>query len=102
MVGGLVANASIFMVNDVIRSQRRRGGNKNGNKNRTMINAVFVRNRTILLIMLATCCGLIPYLLDGTREVFWFSFAIGTIGGLLFSLVSLFFFLPVLLWTKNS
>ena len=97
MLGGLVANASIFMISDVIRFQKK----AKGNKNRAMIKAVFVRGRTILLTILATCCGLTPYLLDGSQEAFWFSFAIGTIGGLLFSLFSLFFFLPVLLWEKK-
>ena len=98
MLGGLVANASIFIVNDVIQLQRQH----KRDPNRTMIRAVFNRSRTILLTNLATCCGLIPYLPGGSHEVFWFSFAIGTLGGLLFSLFSLFVFLPVLLWKKRK
>lgn len=35
-------------------------------------------------------------------EVFWFDFAAGTIGGLLFSLVALVLFLPVFAVKKGS
>ena len=36
-----------------------------------------------------------PFLFDGPGEVFWFSFAIGTIAGLLFSVLALLLWLPV-------
>jgi multidrug efflux pump subunit AcrB len=97
MLGGLTANASIFIMHDVIKLRKE----AEGDQNNLMTRAVFDRGRTILLTVLATCCGLIPYLTEGGEEVFWFSFAIGTSGGLLFSLFSLFFFLPVLLWNKT-
>ena len=44
--------------------------------------------------ILSTALGLIPFLTDGPDEVFWYAFALGTIGGLAFSLVALVFFLP--------
>ena len=49
----------------------------------------------ILLTVLSTVLGLIPFLIDGASEVFWFAFAIGTMGGLLFSLIALVFFMPI-------
>lgn len=52
----------------------------------------------ILLTILSTVLGLIPFLMDGESEVFWFAFALGTMGGLLFSLVALVLFMPV--WVK--
>ena len=51
----------------------------------------------ISLTILATILGLIPFLLEGPKEVFWFSFAVGAIGGMLFSFVALFIFLPAFL-----
>lgn len=51
-----------------------------------------------LLTILSTALGLIPFLTDGPDEVFWYAFALGTIGGLAFSLVALVFFLPA--WIK--
>lgn len=32
---------------------------------------------------------------DGPRGVFWFAFAVGTIAGMVFSILALVFFLPV-------
>jgi hypothetical protein len=43
--------------------------------------------------------GLIPFLMDGTNEVFWFAFAVGTMSGLLFSLLALVFVMPG--WVHN-
>jgi hypothetical protein len=39
--------------------------------------------------------------MDGQAEVFWFSLAVGTIGGLGFSLVGVFWILPVMMGRKN-
>lgn len=41
---------------------------------------------------------LIPFLMDGPDEVFWFAFAIGTISGLVFSLLALVVVMPV--WVR--
>lgn len=49
----------------------------------------------ILLTVLSTVLGLIPFLMDGESEVFWFAFALGTMGGLAFSLIALVLFMPV-------
>jgi multidrug efflux pump subunit AcrB len=39
--------------------------------------------------------------MEGQSEIFWFSLAIGTIGGLVFSMVGVFLALPVFLWRKK-
>ena len=39
--------------------------------------------------------------MEGQGEIFWFSLAIGTIGGLVFSMVGVFLALPVFLWKKS-
>ena len=52
---------------------------------------------TILLTIFSTVIGLVPFVLGAQREVFWFVFATGTMGGLLFSFVGVYFFLPVFL-----
>ena len=97
LLGGLVSNAAIFIINDYNNLK------KNKSKrcpNRLLIRSAANRARTIMLTTLSACCGLIPFLAEGQNEVFWFSLAIGAIGGLLFSLVAAFIVLPVLLWKK--
>lgn len=53
--------------------------------------------RPIMLTILSTVLGLLPFLSDGPGEVFWFDFAIGTIAGMTLSVIALIFLLPVFL-----
>lgn len=56
----------------------------------------------ILLTILSTVLGMIPFLIDGSDEQpFWYSLAVGTIGGLMFSVIPIFLFLPSVLMLKN-
>lgn len=43
----------------------------------------------ILLTIISTILGFIPFVKDGQNEVFWFALGAGPIGGLLFSLVGI-------------
>ena len=49
----------------------------------------------VLLTIISTIAGLIPFVWDGQNEVFWFAFAAGSIGGLVFSLIGIFIYLPL-------
>lgn len=93
MLGGLAVNAGIFIVNDL----NNRG---QGRYNRNVLKSVAGKAIPILLTIMSTCFGLIPFIIEGQNEIFWFSLAIGTIGGLIFSMVGVFWVLPVLLWKK--
>lgn len=93
MLGGLVVNASIFIVNDLNNTSLK-------NYNRAVVKAVLGKAQPILLTILSTCFGLIPFLIEGESEIFWFALAIGTIGGLVFSIVAVFICLPVFLSQK--
>ena len=95
MLGGLAVNAAIFIINDL-------NNRSVGDYNRNVIKSVAGKAVPILLTVLSTCFGLIPFVMEGQGEIFWFSLAIGTIGGLLFSMVGVFLALPVLLWRKKT
>ncbi|MBO6761027.1 MAG: efflux RND transporter permease subunit, partial [Roseivirga sp.] len=90
MLGGLVVNASIFIVNDLNNTRLKK-------YNRSVLRSVMGKAQPIILTILSTCFGLIPFLLEGDSEYFWFALAIGTIGGLVFSTVAVFLCLPVFL-----
>ena len=93
MLGGLAVNAGIFILNDF--------NNRSGRKeNRKLLKSIAGKAIPILLTVLSTCFGLIPFLIEGQNEIFWFSLAIGTIGGLVFSLLGVFWILPVMMWRK--
>ena len=52
----------------------------------------------ILQTALSTVIGMIPFLIDSPDEQpFWFSLAVGTMGGLAFSIVPLVVFLPLVM-----
>lgn len=93
MLGGLVVNAAIFVINDL-------NNYRQGCYNKNIIKSVFGKAQPILLTILSTCFGLVPFVIGGQDEVFWFSLAIGTIGGLLFSMFAVFICLPVFLINK--
>jgi len=46
---------------------------------------------------MSTLLGLVPFLWGGQKEVFWFAFAAGAMGGLLFSVLAIVFYLPVMM-----
>ncbi len=93
MLGGLAVNAGIFIINDL-------NNRKIGNYHKNVLKSIAGKATPILLTVLSTCFGLVPFLIEGQNEIFWFSLAIGTIGGLVFSMVGVFWVLPVLLWNK--
>ena len=93
MLAGIVVNAGIYIVNEYrvqMSEKKYRGLN-------LYIRAFNHKIIPILLTVLSTVLGLIPFLMDGPSEAFWFAFAIGTMGGLLFSLVALVIIMPI--WT---
>jgi multidrug efflux pump subunit AcrB len=53
-----------------------------------------------LITVLSKVLGMIPFMLHGKKDVFWFAFAMGTIGGLIFSLIILVLVLPAFIIVK--
>ena len=80
---GLTVNAGIYII-----CEYRNSGN--------YIRAFNHKIVPIMLTVLSTVLGMIPFLLDGPDDQpFWFSLAVGTIGGLSFSLAALLLFMPL-------
>lgn len=95
LLAGIVVNATIFIV-----SEARSLNPKNWNTN--VMKACTRKFTPIFLTIISTCLGLMPFLIEGQKEVFWFSFAIGVIGGLLFSVFVVFVIFPVLLLKQKT
>jgi multidrug efflux pump subunit AcrB len=91
LLAALSVNANIYLLNEF----------NNIRKNpRIPILKAYIKawNRKIspiFLTVLSTVLGFIPFLVGEYREAFWFPLAAGSIGGLAFSLIALFFFLPL-------
>lgn len=56
-----------------------------------------------LLTIISTVLGLIPFLFDGKEDnYFWYAFGIGVIGGMIFSIIALIFYMPVFVPLKKK
>ncbi len=99
MLSGIVVNAGIYLINQFqdIRSVAERRGRRSRSRTaiRQWVKAYNHKINPTMLTIISTILGLIPFLFDGPEEVFWFAFAIGTIGGMAFSILALLFYLPV-------
>lgn len=99
LLSGLVVNAAIYIINEYngIRSNCPDRA-KRLPPVKLYVKAYNHKIVAVLLTVLSTVLGLVPFLIDGPQaEAFWFSFAIGTMGGLLFSIIALVFFMPILM-----
>ena len=90
LLSGLTVNAGIYLMNEY---------NNNG---RHYLRAYHHKIIPILLTILSTVLGLVPFIFDQDENHFWYSFAMGSICGLLFSLVALVFAMPVFLKSERT
>ena len=89
---GLSVNSALYIINDYNNFRRGKDAAKNL---RFYVKAFNHKIIPVILTILSTIMGLIPFVLGGRHQVFWFAFAVGAIGGLLFSLVALFLYFPL-------
>ncbi|MCH5173451.1 MAG: efflux RND transporter permease subunit [Bacteroidales bacterium] len=93
MLSGLVVNAGIY----IVREWQSLGGGVRG-----YVKAFALKSVPVLLTVLSTVLGLLPFLSDGPREVFWFDFAVGAVAGMGFSVFAIVFLLPVFAVKKSD
>ena len=98
LLSGITVNASIFIINGFNKLKK-----ENPNKNSLEIYMEAFKQKIfpIVLTIVSTILGFIPFVKDGQNEVFWFALGAGTIGGLLFSLVGILLYLPIFTLKKN-
>ena len=105
MLSGITVNAGIYLVSEYLHT--RPSGfprpsecpschpERSEGSIRSYVRAFDRKIVPISLTILSTILGLVPFLFDGPKEVFWFAFAIGTISGMAFSILALIFYLPI-------
>lgn len=96
LLSGLVVNAGIYIINEYNNSLKL--SNQLGSHQSNIHTYVKAYNHKIIpvfLTIISTILGLVPFFVDDKQDGFWFSFAIGTSGGLLFSIIALVFIMPI-------
>lgn len=96
LLSGLVVNAGIYLINEY--NTLRRDGTRVGLG--TYLRCYNRKIVPITLTVLSTVLGLLPFVVI-SREPFWFSFAAGAMGGMVFSMVAITLFLPLFLPLKK-
>lgn len=94
LVSGLAVNSLILLLNDYNYYRKK---HPHWPTVRLYARAYGGKIAPIALSVVSTVLGMIPFLLQGDTEVFWFALAAGTIGGLSFSLIVLTLLSPLFL-----
>ena len=91
MLCGITVNAGIYLTSEyrTIAESTGRIGIK------TYIKAYNRKIVPTMLTILSTVLGLIPFLFDGRQSQFWFSFAVGVMSGMMFSVIAIVMVMPV-------
>ena len=95
---GIVVNAGLYIINDYnnfCRAKRVR------NSLRIYMKAFNHKISPVFLTIISTVLGLVPFVWSGQKEVFWFAFAAGAMGGLIFSITSILIYLPLFLKLRS-
>ncbi|MDE6526965.1 MAG: efflux RND transporter permease subunit, partial [Muribaculaceae bacterium] len=89
---GITVNAAIYIINEYNSLRAAHPHVKQENLYRRAFRAKIT---AVLLTVLSTVLGFIPFVIGSTREGFWFPLAAGTMGGLLMSMLAIFILLPL-------
>lgn len=101
MLAGITVNSGIYIINEYrlfLNSQRFAGQNPV----RVYVKAYSHKIIPVFLTVLSTVLGFVPFFFDGDKEPFWFSFATGVTGGLIFSIPALVLVMPIMTGKMRS
>jgi len=100
MLSGLVTNAALYIINDLnfFAGHSR----KSGTPIRQYVRAFNAKAMPVLVTTAAAVLSLLPFMISGEEEGFWFTLSAGTIGGLLFSLLGVYLMLPLCLLPRRK
>jgi multidrug efflux pump subunit AcrB len=94
LLSGIVVNAGLYIINDYNNFCRAVGKK---DSLRLYLKAFNQKIIPVFLTIISTVLGLVPFIWSGQKEVFWFAFAAGAMGGLIFSIVAILIYLPLFL-----
>ena len=94
--------SSEFIYFILYRLKKLRSKSNDSNSLKIYIEAFKQKIFPIVLSIFSTILGFIPFITDGEDEAFWFSLGVGTIGGLVFSIIGVFIYLPLFTLKRKS
>ena len=97
LLGGLTCNSAIYLLNDYNNFCR-----YGMTKSKAYFRAFNGKIVPIMMTLLSTALGLLAFIIDTNMNVFWYSFSVGTISGLVAYMIGLVLYIPLLLGVKNE
>jgi multidrug efflux pump subunit AcrB len=98
LLSGLVVNAGLYIINDYNNLRKQYPKRKSFDLYLKAYNQKII---PVFLTIISSVLGLIPFIWQGQNEVFWYAFASGAIGGLIFSFIALWIYLPLFLSLRH-
>jgi multidrug efflux pump subunit AcrB len=92
LLTGISVNANIYVLNEFNNIKKIRPLIK---PLKAYLKAWNAKVLPIFLTVFSSVLGFIPFMIGEYKEAFWFPLAAGTVGGLIMSFITLFFFLPL-------
>ena len=89
---GITVNSSIYILNEYNQIREKKPLIA---PIRAYLKAWNAKIIPIFLTVISTILGFVPFMLGENKEAFWFPLAAGTIGGLIMSVIGIFFYLPI-------
>lgn len=99
LLSGITVNASIYVINEY---KNLKGQSNASDSIRFYTRSLRRRITAIMLTVLSTILGFIPFLIGKSAESFWYPLAVGTMSGLLFSLIAIVLILPMILIPRTK
>lgn len=96
---GLTVNASIYIISEYNSLQEI---HPRISQLRLYVKAWNTKCIPIFLTVISTILGFVPFLIGTNKEAFWFPLAVGTIGGLCFSILGIVLFLPLFVLKRGK
>jgi multidrug efflux pump subunit AcrB len=94
LLSGITVNSGIYLINEYNQLKQVQTNISNFE---LYLTAFKNKIAPIFLTIISTILGLVPFIYAGQNEVFWFAFAVGSIGGLIFSFVAIIIYLPLMM-----
>lgn len=105
LLAGIVVNAGIYQVYEYRHLLRNAPCELDGihvGRVSVYLEAFRVKAVPVFLTILSTVLGLLPFLFDHKKEDdFWFSLSVGSMGGLVFSILAYIFVMPIIMNLKT-
>lgn len=98
LLSGITVNSGIYILNEYNNFLKQK---PLLSPSKSYIKAWNSKIIPILLTIISTILGFIPFIIGSNQEAFWFPLAVGVIGGLLLSLLGICILLPVLVLSQN-